>query len=132
MTYCFELEMDVRDYEVDYEGIVNNSVYLNYMEHTRHEFCRRAGLTFEAMHLSGIDPVVRRAEIDYLSPLRSGERFVCRLSLSRRGARFVFNQDIYRLPSDELAVRGVITIASIVNGHLSRGDELAEAFAAYL
>ena len=29
--YIYELTMDVRDYEVDYEGIVNNSVYLNYM-----------------------------------------------------------------------------------------------------
>lgn len=131
-NYIFELELDVRDYEVDYEGIVNNSVYLNYMEHTRHEFCRLAGLTFEDMHLSGIDPVVCRAEIDYLRPLRSGNRFVSCLSLERCGVRFVFCQDIYLLPKREICVRGRISVASVVNGRLSRGEELARVFAKYL
>ena len=42
--YVFSLEMKVRDYEVDCENIVNNAVYLHYLEHTRHEFCSWAGL----------------------------------------------------------------------------------------
>ncbi len=45
----FSLEMKVRDYEVDSEGIVNNAVYLHYLEHTRHEFCQQAGLSFRQM-----------------------------------------------------------------------------------
>ena len=32
--YIFELPMKVRDYEVDSEGIVNNAVYLHYLEQT--------------------------------------------------------------------------------------------------
>ena len=36
--YIFSMPMQVRDYEVDAEGIVNNAEYLHYMEHTRHEF----------------------------------------------------------------------------------------------
>jgi len=130
--YVFELEMKVRDYEVDYEGIVNNSVYLNYMEHTRHEFCQSVGLSFDEMHRRGIDPVVRRAEIDYVSPLRSSDRFLSCLSISREGPKFIFRQDIYRLPDRKPAVRGIITIASIENGRLTRGDSLAEVFSSYL
>lgn len=38
MEYIFELEMQVRDYECDMEGIVNNAIYQHYLEHTRHEF----------------------------------------------------------------------------------------------
>lgn len=131
-AYAFELEMKVRDYEVDYEGIVNNSVYLNYFEHTRHEFCQQAGLTFAEMHRRGLDPVLRRAEIDYLHPLRSGDSFLSCLTIERRGARFIFVQDLFLLPERRHAVHAVITIASIENGRIGRGEELAEVFAPYL
>lgn len=46
MEYIYELKMKVRDYEVDCQGIVNNANYLHYLEHTRHEFCQQAGLSF--------------------------------------------------------------------------------------
>ena len=39
------MDMEVRDYELDCEQIVNNANYLHYMEHTRHKFCADAGLS---------------------------------------------------------------------------------------
>lgn len=132
MEPIFSLEMDVRDYEVDYQGIVNNSVYLNYMEHTRHEFCRNAGITFAEMHAAGIDPVVQKAEIEYHASLKSGDHFVSRLSMERKGPRFIFTQKIYRKADVLLCVSARITIACIINGRLTRGDELAKYFYKYL
>ena len=38
MEYQFETRMEVRDYECDIQGIVNNANYLHYLEHTRHRF----------------------------------------------------------------------------------------------
>ena len=58
--YCFIMDMEVRDYELDCEQIVNNANYLHYMEHTRHKFCADAGLSFIEMHNKGIDAVVRK------------------------------------------------------------------------
>ena len=60
--YCFIMDMEVRDYELDCEQIVNNANYLHYMEHTRHRFCTDAGLSFIQMHNQGIDAVVRKIE----------------------------------------------------------------------
>lgn len=53
MEYIFELVMKVRDYECDLQGIVNNANYQHYMEHTRHEFIKTAGLNFSDLHNKG-------------------------------------------------------------------------------
>ncbi len=124
--------MKVRDYEVDSEGIVNNAVYLHYLEHTRHEFCEQAGLSFRAMHEQGIDPVLAKATIVYRRPLGLGERFVSKLGLRRRGPLFVFDQDIYGEDGTTEIVRATIEVACIENGRLTRGLPLVEAFGKYL
>ena len=31
-SYVYELKLTVRDYELDFEGIVNNAVYMNYLD----------------------------------------------------------------------------------------------------
>ncbi len=121
----------VRDYEVDSEGIVNNAVYLHYLEHTRHEFCRQAGLSFRSMHQQGMDPVVTHVDIRYLHPLGLGQSMVSKLALSRRGPVFVFHQDIFT-PEGEPVVRAVVDIVSFENGRISRGEKLAEVFNQYL
>lgn len=130
--YVFEMPMQVRDYEVDSQGIVNNAIYLHYLEHTRHEFCRQVGTSFRAMQKEGIDPVIRRVEIEYLNPLGLGDEMVSCLALRREGARFVFVQDIYTLPDRRPVVKALCTVVSLVDGRLSRGEEIAKAFAEYL
>ena len=125
--YRFSLPMSVRDYEIDYQGIVNNANYLHYMEHTRHEFCRAEGLTFGEMHRRGIDPVLSHADLTYHHPLRFGENFISCLNVERRGPKFVFMQDIYKEDGTPVCF-GKITIACLENGKISRGDILAESF----
>lgn len=129
--YIFELPMKVRDYEVDSEGIVNNAVYLHYLEHTRHEFCEQAGLSFREMHSRGIDPVLSKVTIEYRTPLGLGQEFISKLSLDRRGPLFVFYQDLF-LPDGRPVVRATVEVACIENGRLTRGLPLVEAFAEYL
>lgn len=125
------MDMEVRDYELDCEQIVNNANYLHYMEHTRHKFCSDAGLSFIEMHRKGIDAVVRKIEIEYKQPLHGGESFLSCLRLERKGPRFIFHQDIVR-PDGDVVAEAVVTCVVLKDGKLSRGDELAEAFAKYL
>jgi len=130
-NYIFELPIKVRDYEVDAEGIVNNANYLHYLEHTRHEFCQFAGFTFREMHLQGIDPVLRKVEIEYLTPLGLGDEMISKLNIYRKGARFIFQQDIYK-PDGTPVVKSIVTVACLENGRLGRGDLLAQKFEKYL
>lgn len=129
--YCFAMEMSVRDYELDCESIVNNANYLHYMEHTRHTFCAEAGMSFVRMHEAGVDVVVRKIEIEYKQSLRGGDHFVSCLRLERRGARFIFHQDILK-SNGEISAQGVVTVVALKNGKLSRGDELARIFQKYI
>lgn len=71
----FTLTLDVRDYECDLQGIVNNAIYQHYLEHARHQYLQSLGLSFARFHEQGHDLVLTRAEIDYKTPLRSGDRF---------------------------------------------------------
>ena len=130
-NYIFELPIKVRDYEVDAEGIVNNANYLHYLEHTRHEFCQFAGFTFREMHILGIDPVLRKVEIEYLTPLGLGDEMISKLNIYRKGARFIFQQDIYK-PDGTPVVKSIVTVACLENGRLGRGDLLAQKFEKYL
>lgn len=126
------MPLKVRDYEVDSQGIVNNANYLHYLEHTRHEFCQANGVSFRQMQLDGIDPVVRRITVDYLAPLRLGQTMVSSLWLERRGARFLFHQDIFRQADGAQVVSALVTIVALENGRLSRGERVAADFAKFL
>lgn len=132
MEYIFGLELKVRDYECDSQGIVNNSVYQNYLEHARHEFLAENGVDFINLHSKGIDPVVARIDIQYKTPLRGGEIFVCKLNVKKEGVKFVFYQDIFRKSDNGLSVRAKVETVCLVNGRLSKGEFFDEIFAAFL
>lgn len=115
-TKTIELAFQVRDYELDLQGIVNNAVYQNYLEHARHEFLKFHGLDFNQLHLDGFDAVVIRAEIDYKKSLKSADAFVVETSVEREGRlKIVFNQKIRRTEGDVLILQAKIFAACIYN-----------------
>ena len=118
-NFIYELNFKVRDYECDLQGIVNNSVYQNYLEHTRHEFLLANNVSFAKLHAEGIDAVVARVEIAYKNSLRSGDEFVSKLYVKKEGIRYVFYQSIFRLPDNQLCVKAKIDTVTLVNGKLS-------------
>jgi acyl-CoA thioester hydrolase len=116
-SFQFELELSVRDYECDLQGIVNNAVYLNYFEHARHTYLLEKNIDFAQLHTEGIDLVVFRIEIDYRHSLRSGDRFVIRLNTQSEGPlRLVFDQYILKLPDYQLVAQTKVTGVGVKNG----------------
>ena len=77
--------MEVRDYECDIEGIVNNANYLHYTEHTRHRFLRALGVSFADLHEKGVDAVVARMQLQFKRPLKCDDEFRSCLNLHKEG-----------------------------------------------
>ncbi|WP_421919332.1 acyl-CoA thioesterase [Marinifilum sp.] len=130
--YIYTLPLKVRDYECDIQGVVNNSVYQNYLEHARHEFLESIGSNFKRLHEEGIDAMVSRIEIDYKNSLTSGDEFEVRLNIEREGLKLVFKEDIYRISDKQVCAKGKVFVICLVNGRLSKGEVFDELFREYL
>jgi acyl-CoA thioester hydrolase len=120
--YIYELKMKVRDYECDLQGIVNNANYQHYIEHTRHEFLLANGVSFAELHEQGTDAVVARLNMQFKTPLKSGDEFVSKLNVKKEGIKYVFYQDIYRLPDMKIVIKAQVETVCIVNGRLGESD----------
>ena len=130
--YIYELRMKVRDYECDIQGIVNNANYMHYLEHTRHEFLLSIGASFAELHLKGVDPVVARISMAYKTPLKSREELVSKHAMRKEGIKYIFIQDIYRLPDMKVVMKATVDVVCIIGGRLSGSPLLDNLFAEYL
>ena len=128
-NYIYELKLKVRDYECDLQGIVNNANYQHYLEHTRHEFLLAHDISFAKLHEQGTDAVVARISMQFKVPLKSRDEFVSKLWIKKEGIKYVFMQDIFRLPDMKLSVRAQVDTVCLINGRLSDSPQLNEAFA---
>jgi acyl-CoA thioester hydrolase len=108
--YAFRVDFSVRDYELDMEGVVNNSVYMNYLEHARHKFLLSMGVDFADYAEKGVFLIVAKAVLEYKTSLRSGDDFWVGINLLPHSkVRMVFQQDIYRCSDDKLVLKAEIT-----------------------
>lgn len=112
----FVCQLAVRDYECDMQGIVNNAVYQNYLEHARHEFLKSRGLDFAQLTAEGTIVMVIRAEIDYRASLRSGDVFEVSVEPYRQSRlKLGFRQQI-RLIDGRIMLEALIITAAINQG----------------
>ncbi|REL38553.1 acyl-CoA thioesterase [Rhodohalobacter sp. SW132] len=132
-SYDFDFEMQVRDYELDTQGVVNNSVYQNYLEHARHQFLKELGLNFNELHTNGVDAVVHKIELEYKRPLMGDDIFTVRSVIRRQGhVRYIFEQDIYRSQDNELMLKGIVTTVFMNDGRPIRPPaEVVDALELY-
>ncbi|RJE77830.1 4-hydroxybenzoyl-CoA thioesterase [Pseudoalteromonas citrea] len=113
----FSVDLKVRDYECDLQGIVNNSVYFNYLEHARHEFLLSKGVDFAELAARNVNLVVIRSEVDYKSSLKPGDMFTVEVKAERVSKlKSQFLQKIVRKADGKLMLNAVITWTS-VNEH---------------
>ena len=104
--------LQVRTYECDGYGHVNNANYLNYLEFARYELLRDVGFDYEAMIKAGYGVYVARIEIDYKKPAVADDDLIIKSWPIKKGAvSGVIAQQIWR--KEDLLVDAKVTWAFV-------------------
>jgi acyl-CoA thioester hydrolase len=104
--FSFYHPITVRYRDLDFQGHVNNTVYLTYLESARIGYYRRVGIYHpQESLLTGM--VVARNEIDYLAPIQLGQAVRVGLQVLRLGSKSItFSYQVETDPDGEPFARG--------------------------
>lgn len=108
------MDFEVRDYECDVQGIVNNAVYLNYLEHARHKYLLAKDINFIDLAKEDKNLVLREAHYTYHKSLFPDDKFQVETEAVLEGkVKLCFKQKIFR--AEELILESTI-IGACVDG----------------
>ena len=115
-----EIELEIRYYETDGQGIVHHANYFKYFELARVKMLESAGLDYAELERQGILLVVHSISCRYHLPARFGDtlRIVTRIDRAT-AARLDHSYLVYR--DDQLLAEGKSTIAHVdTSGEVQR------------
>ncbi len=118
----FEVRFQVREYEVDSQGVVNHAVYVNYLEHARSFFLKAHGFSYGQLVEEGVHLMVSHMTMDFKASLRSGDEVLIRLSADRHGAKLRFNQAVLRAADEIQCAVASTDVICLKNGRVTRGE----------
>lgn len=81
MEKTYRTELEVRGYELDSFGHVNNANYLNYLEFARWKMLEEEGVTLKSFQGWDRFPVIAAIDIQYLKPAFMGDRLTVETKL---------------------------------------------------
>jgi acyl-CoA thioester hydrolase len=107
------LPITVVAFETDYGGVVSNTRYLEYIERGRYALLHQAGLWVEKTWKEiGVQPVVRRVEVDYLGFARHEDQLELSVEVAEiGGARAVFCYELIKISDGSVLMRARQTLA---------------------
>ena len=111
---------EVRDNEIDAQGVVNNANYFIYMAHARHKFLYKIGINFHEMAINNQQLFLTSSNIEFKKPLKANDQFYISCKMIKSGSiRICFEQEVRLTQSDELIAKAQ-NIGVCMNGNTKR------------
>jgi YbgC/YbaW family acyl-CoA thioester hydrolase len=132
MAKTYQCRLQVRGYELDSFGHVNNAVYVSYFEEARWRMLADDGITLETFKQWKRFPVIAQLEIQYKRPTYLGEWLeITSRCLEQTKTTFLIEHQIHRThesSSDrELVTSGKVKVVMV--NELGRPADLPEHLA---
>jgi acyl-CoA thioester hydrolase len=107
------LPITVVAFETDFGGVVSNTRYLEYIERGRYALLHAAGLKVtDVWESHGVQPVVRRAQIEYLGFARHEDELELAVRVREHGrATSTLSYELTRLADGSTLMRAEQTLA---------------------
>lgn len=90
-----KFDIEIRTYEIDSYGHVNNAVYLNYFEYTRLKYLQSVGFDYKAFTKDGFMLYVTKVNIRYIKSVYLSDKIYITVEPTKTGiASGVFHQEV--------------------------------------
>lgn len=128
----FKVEFEVRDNEIDLQGIVNNTHYFTYMAHARHKYLKEVlNIDFVELTRKNLHIILLSSSIEYKRSLQPYDKFYVTCKMIPKGKiRFIFEQE-FRLIKDNALIAKGINIGACMDKNINRPfipEEISKVF----
>lgn len=119
----FSILMEVRDNELDSQGIVNNANYMIYLSHARHKHIQELGLNFDEYAKRNQKLVLLSCTMKFKNYLVANDQFTVTSSIAKTEYpyQWAYNQDIKRESDGKIIIKALF-YSTCIDGHASSED----------
>lgn len=120
----FSIDMEVRDNELDSQGIVNNANYMIYLSHARHKHVHNLGINFDQYAKENQKLIVLSCTMKFKNSLKANDQFSVssKIGASEYPYQWVYNQEIKRLSDNKIILKAIFT-STCVNENATDEEE---------
>lgn len=119
----FSIEMEVRDNELDAQGIVNNANYMIYLSHARHKHVHSLGVSFDEYAKHNQKLILLSCTIKFKNFLIANDTFTVTSNITKTEYpyQWAYNQDIKRESDGKIILKAIFN-STCLNSNAEPGD----------
>ena len=113
----FSIEMEVRDSELDAQGIVNNANYMVYLSHARHKHGELLGINHTSFAKKNMNLVITSCNMKFRNSLQSNDKFIVSSKIISGELPFHWShvQEIKKLDDGRVILKAVFNATCVDN-----------------